>query len=134
MLCEIQEFSLFSRWFKSCSQNLSKTFELIFFWRCWFHLCENLYFLRSTRSKMHSRSREIHSIILMNENKENYSFKKKIYFFCLIHCFFEKKNHFFILHRDISFRYFDCHKNVNRRFWFKFRRWCIVKRKQLRFF
>jgi hypothetical protein len=56
-------------------------------------------------------------------------FQKKNYFLCLEICFFEKKNHFFVLHRDISSRYFDCHKNVNRWFWFKFRRWCIVKRK-----
>jgi hypothetical protein len=46
----------------------------------------------------------------------------------------KKKNHFFVLHRNISSQYFDCHKNVNRQIWFKFRWWCIVKRKQLRFF
>ncbi len=32
MLCEIRNFSLFFRWFKSCSQNLSKIFEFFFFW------------------------------------------------------------------------------------------------------
>jgi hypothetical protein len=69
----------------------------------------------------------------MNENKKNYSFEKKNYFLCLMIYFFEKKNHFFVLHRDISSRYFDCHKNVNCQIWFKFRQWCIVKRKQLRF-
>jgi hypothetical protein len=95
MLCEIRRFSSFSRWFKSCSQNLSKIFELVFLWRCEFHQCENLYFSRSTRSKMHSRSRKIHSIISMNENKENYSFEKKNYFFCLMIYFFKKKKSFF---------------------------------------
>jgi hypothetical protein len=34
MLCEIREFSSFSRWFKSCSQDLSKIFELAFLERC----------------------------------------------------------------------------------------------------
>jgi hypothetical protein len=34
MLCEIRKFSSFSRWFKSCSQNLSKIFELAFLERC----------------------------------------------------------------------------------------------------
>jgi hypothetical protein len=88
----------------------------------------------STRSVKHSLSLRAHSITSMNENKENYSFEKENYFLCLIICFFEKKNYFFVLHRNISSRYFDCHKNANRQIWFKFRRWCIIKRKQLKFF
>jgi hypothetical protein len=56
-------------------------------------------------------------------------FRKKNYFLCLMICFFEKKKSFFVFHRDISSRYFDCHKNVNRLRWFRFRQWCIIKRK-----
>jgi hypothetical protein len=106
MLCEIRKFFSFFRWFKSCSQNLSKIFKLVFLWRCWFHQCESLYFSRSTRSKMHSRSREVYSIISMNENKENYSFEKKNYFLCLMIIFSKKRNHFLFFietfHLDIS--------------------------------
>jgi hypothetical protein len=135
MLCEIRKFFSFSRWFKSCSQNLWRIFELVFLWRCWSHQCESLYFWKSTRLKMYFRFREVHSIISMNENKKKISFEKKNYFLCLMICFFEKKkSFFFVFHRNISSRYFDCHKNVNRRLWFRFKRWCIVKRKQLRFF
>jgi hypothetical protein len=104
-------------------------FRTRFFLRCWSYQCESLYFWKSARSKMYFRFWEVHLIISMNENKKNYSFEKKNYFLCLMICFFEKKIHFFVLHRDISSRYFDCHKNVNRRLWFKFRWWCIVKRK-----
>jgi hypothetical protein len=81
---------------------------------------------------MHFQSRKDHSINSMNENKENYSFEKKNYFLCLMIWFFEKTKSFFFLHWNILFRYFDRHKNVNRRRWFKFRRWCIVKREQLK--
>ncbi len=45
--------------------------------------------------KMHSQSREDHSINSMNENKENYSFEKKSYFLCLMIWFFEKTKSFF---------------------------------------
>ncbi len=45
----------------------------------------------STRLLKHFLSLKAHSITLMNENKENYSFEKKNYFLCLIICFFEKK-------------------------------------------
>jgi hypothetical protein len=40
---------------------------------------------------MHSRSRKVHSIISMNENKENYSFEKKSYFFLFNNLFFREK-------------------------------------------
>jgi hypothetical protein len=41
-------------------------------------------------------------------------FREKKLFFLFNDLFFRKKNHFFVFHRDISSRYFDCHKNANR--------------------
>jgi hypothetical protein len=94
LLCEIRRFSSFFRLFKSCSQNFSKIFEFFSSWRCWSHQCENKYFSRSARSRMHSLSRKDHSINSMHENKQNYSFEKKNYFFCLMIWFFEKTKSF----------------------------------------
>ncbi len=68
------------------------------------------------------------------EQRKLFFRKKKLFSLFNDLSFRKKNNYFFVLHRNISSRYFDCHKNVNHLRWFRFKRWCIIKRKQLKFF
>jgi hypothetical protein len=57
--------------------------------------------------------------------------KRNVIFFIQWLIFSRKSNHFFVwsFFSRKRFRYFNCNKNVNRR-WFK--QWCIIKRQQLK--
>jgi hypothetical protein len=67
------------------------------------------------------------------EQRKFFFWKRNIIFFVQWLIFSRKINHFFVwsFFSKKKSRYLDCNKIVNRRW---FRRWCIIKRKQLRFF
>jgi hypothetical protein len=77
------------------------------------------------------QSQKAHSRLRWIWTKRSSFSRRKVIFFVQWLIFSRKLNHFFVwsfFSRKKS-RYFDCNKDVNRR-WFK--RWCIVKRKQVK--
>jgi hypothetical protein len=123
-------FSLIQIMFAKSFENLRTRFSLTMLISS---MRKFIFFEINTFKNVFSISRNLFDNFDEWKQKKLFLWKKK-YFLFLIICFFEKKKSFFILYRDISSRYFDCHKNVNRQFWFKFKRWCIIKCKQLKFF